>query len=223
MKGIRHIVLAAVVGAWVTAGGPARAASPAPDGAGRDVRFQWAVIKRGADGEQQYLPARKPLQLQAGDSLKLYLRTETNLCLYVLLLDSEDALYALSPAAGESAPILAAGAEAVIPAGEQWFELDRTKGVETFHVLASPKRLTTLEALCRKLRPIGQPQDAQAQKAVLEELRALSRQHSRLAGGGEKPISIAGTIRSVGGTPAPEVNQVTATGLASKLIQVEHQ
>lgn len=189
----------------------------------RDVRFQWAIMKRSADGGRQFIPAKRPLTLATGDSLKLYVRPETNLCLYILLMDSSDALYAVFPPGGEPAKALAAGTETVIPPGDQWFELDQAPGVETFHVVASPSPLPSLEAQCRRLRGLGQPQDAQAQKAVLAELRVLSQKHSRLAAMAEKPISIAGTMRSADPSAPPEINQVSASGFASKIIHVEHK
>ncbi len=211
----RWLLLAWAV--WVGGPGVARAASEPV----RDVRFQWALRQRAADGSTVHLSSRQPLVLKAGDALKLMVKPETNLFLYILLLDSSDALYAIFPPAGQPASALPMGQETVIPAGEQWFELDQAKGVETFHVLAAPARLAELEALCSRLKPLGEAQDRAAQQAVLKEIRALSKRHGRLATQAEKPISIAGTLRSVGDAP-PEVNQVSATGFASKIIEVEH-
>ena len=218
----RQALLASAAAALLLAPLAGAMAGSAPAGA-PDVRFQWALLKREPDGRAKGFATGQRMAAAAGDSIKLTLRPETNLFLYVLLLDSSDALYQLYPArggAGEAAP---SGREIALPSGDQWFAMDDVKGRETFHILASPQRLASLERALAGLKGLGEPQDVEAQRAVLAEVRTLSRLHSGLAGTAEKPISIAGTVRGAEAPDTAAVQEVAGRGFASKIIEVEHQ
>lgn len=218
----RPVVLAIAAAALLLVPAAGAMAGAAPGGA-PDVRFQWALLKREPDGRAKGFAAGQRMVAVAGDSIKLTLRPETNLFVYVLLLDSAGSLYQLHPVRSGAADPAPAGREIALPPGDQWFAMDDVKGRETFHVIAAPQRLASLEAALARLKGLGEPQDAEAQRAVLAEIRALSRMHSGLAGVAEKPISIAGTVRGAEGTEAAAVQEVAGRGFVSKIIEVEHQ
>jgi hypothetical protein len=89
-------------------------------------------------------------------------------------------------------------------------------------------RLRTLESLVLGLQKTESNQGstvaakAAARQAVLDEIKRLNQQHSKLAAAAEKPVTIAGGTRGINETVAKLATRIEAAGFYSKIFRLEH-
>jgi hypothetical protein len=193
------------------------------------VSFTMAFVKRTPEG----LPARvdfsERVNIAPEDAFKIFLQPSAGSYVYLVLHDAQNDVQLLFPqsfTAFES-PGYAQG-RTFIPAGDDWFALDGTKGTERFYLLASVERLRTLESRIAAYQKAVSRQSSTttaigaARQAVLDEIRQLIKSHSGLAAAAEKPVTVGGGTR--GTTEAVErlATRIEAGPFYSRTFRLDH-
>ena len=91
--------------------------------------------------------------LRTGDRIQMFVSPVTSCFVYVLHEDPDGEMTLLFPATpGAFPPGYGIDKRFYVPAAKAWLELDSSTGTERIYLVASPQRLTQLEAL---LKPSG--------------------------------------------------------------------
>ncbi|MBN1837765.1 MAG: DUF4384 domain-containing protein [Spirochaetales bacterium] len=194
----------------------------------RVIRFSWALTVQNASHVNSAVDYnRNVLNLRSGDRFRITLRPETPCCFYVFLHDSQRRLFLLFPESlefrQEEPPI---GSGYSLPGSDSWYYLDQNRGVETFYLIASPGRLADLEAATRRyLQRREHPEGsvaAAAKHEVLDEIKRILNENSRLSGKAEKPLALAGDFRGVNGEEQVHGLAVATSRVYVKTIRLRH-
>jgi hypothetical protein len=193
------------------------------------LAFNWAFVKRAANGSAVPIDFKERVSIVSGDLFKIHIQPVANAFIYLFLQDAQGELDMLFP---ESFDVFGGGAylktPVFIPAGEDWFTLDNAKGTERFTLLASTERQAKLESLVLALRKTMADAKASAaakgsaQQAVLDEIQRLRKAHSSLAAAAEKPVTIAGGTRGINEAVQKLATRIEATGFYWKNFRLEH-
>ena len=186
-------------------------------------RLGWAVIhKHGDEAPRPIDYERRVVRLQSGDRIRLQLRPLSSCHLYVYLYDSQKRLYLLFPQGSPSRAGPCPGARTfALPGGDNWYRLDEHGGVELFYLIVSEHRQQALEAATEELLR-ADPASALRARRVLEEIKRLIREGSRLAGAQEKPIAVAGDFRGVGEDGEFPGRMIEARGVYVRTFRLQH-
>jgi len=186
------------------------------------LQFSWAVLTDTPEG-QKALDFTEPTILSHGATLQIYLEQKPGAYIYIYLIDSTGSLEFLFP--GERnfySSITPTDRIVMIPAKPNRFELTPPGGQEKLHLMASSSRLAGLEKLTAEY--LKQPEDPRRQAAVIQEIKHLKRQHSKLAQTTETSVQVAGTVRSRGALfDSFEVTKVNAQGFYSRILRINHE
>jgi hypothetical protein len=186
------------------------------------LKFKWAFLIRNEAGGAQVMDFKEKVAITKGDAIRIYLEPVTNVYLYLYLFDAQKQLRCLFPAAPDAyekgAP---PAAPHVLPGDGKWYVMDAEKGTEKFFLLASSTRLTTLEALTRKM--IASPDDAEAKSRLLDEIQLVRRARGDLTAPVEKGVPIAGTVVAVTRGEAGEATLTEAPGFYARTLRMEHE
>ncbi len=195
--------------------------APGVPEAQEQVRFSWAVLTDTDKGLRNLDFTTVP-KLANGTTIQFYLEQKPGTYLYLYLVDSGGGLDFLFPGEPDYYDTIPPSDRIYrIPADTDRFELTPPGGQEKLYLLASPVRLTSLERLTGKF--LEQPGDASRRAAVIQELKRIRRQHSRLARTTETSVPIAGTVRSRGALfDSFEVTKVNAPGFYSRILRLDH-
>lgn len=176
------------------------------------------------------VPLASNSALTTGDRIKFFLETSTAGFFYILHHGPDGALSLLYPLNLKKTK-MPAGERAEIPEGTLWFELDTVTGVEKFFLLASSSRLLRLEELwARHTNLKDRFELSSSTRSLMAEIARLNKQSSSLAAAAEKPVRLAGKVRTL--TQAdpivlPENNtfaeEITAQGFYGKTFTIEHR
>jgi hypothetical protein len=176
----------------------ATVATPAQESAPDAIDIRWVMAGRETNGEPaRYFNVPPKARLRTGDKLKMYFETRRR-CFFYLFHQGPDGRVTLLYPPELPTEALAGGTRLTIPLGNQWFELDRQTGTESFYVLVSPTPLRTIEALYADYRKHGNDKGASASR-LLSAIGRLRHQSRPLASSAERPLSIGGTIRGAPG------------------------
>ncbi len=194
-----------------------------------NVQFRWAFgAVVGAEDARQFVAIRRDTTLQTGDELKMLVDVQRPCFVYVVYRSSRGEVHLLFPGEAEEA---ASGSETSItyyvPEGEARFKLDDRVGRETFYLLASAERLSDLEILIddyKSAESSGRPEMA---SRIVERIRALRKAHRKLATAAERPVSIAGNVRSTGPEDKSWLDrisvEISAKDFYSKAFTIDHR
>ena len=183
------------------------------------ITLRWALgaIETGSD---EPTAIQKDTQLQSGDRLKFLLEPMSVGSVYLILLDSSDDIHVLHREAVKAA---SDGKPRYIPPGKQWFEVDKTQGLETFFLLAAAEPLSELESLLDRHGAAEGDAKKQIAREAVAEIRRQHKAHRQFARPIEKPMMIGGQTR---GGPAVSIDrlalEVTAERFYAKTITIEH-
>lgn len=190
--------------------------------AGEDVQFSWAVLADTPDG-QRPLDFTKPEPLVDGTTLQIFLEQQPGVYLYVYLVDSSGELALIFPEGidyyNETSPddrIIR------IPPGASRFEFTPPPGQEKLYLMASNDRLVKLEQLTAEY--LENQADRRGRMAVMQEMKRIRRQHSKLSQVTETSVPVAGTVRSsVEMAETFNVTQVKANTFYSRILRISHE
>lgn len=205
----------------------------AGQGEPENVRFRWAfVAMKKQNGDEKLVRVTRDRTLKSGDQLKIYLEVVKKCFVYVFYHGSDDELRLLFPydiemfSADYDVP-----QKYYIPQGKFWLELDENTGLEKFYLLGAAQRLRELEALYGQYAAEA---DSTKQKElankVLNEIKSVKRQQTRLSITPERPTQIAGTVRGIDKDKeriqsdlSSMAIEVSATDLYSRTLTIDHQ
>ena len=189
-----------------------------------DVSFKWAFIHRSADGKKKIIDFKKrpPHTVTSGDNLQVYIQSSVNIYIYIFMLDTQKDLFLILP---EHPDFYAESelelSEIYLPSRNDWFTWDEARGTERFYMLASSQRLTRLEA--KTARYLNSQQDKVLKAGLLEEIELVRKQKSDLTTVTEKPVAIAGTIKTRGTSMAGMATLVEAQDFYAKTLRLKHE
>lgn len=176
------------------------------------------------------VPLASNSTLTTGDRIKFFLETSKAAFFYIFHHGPDGALSLLFPLDLKKAK-MPAGERAEIPEATLWFELDTVTGVEKFFLLASSSRLLRLEDLwARHTNLKDRFELSNSTRSLMAEIARLNKQSSSLTAAAEKPVRLAGKVRTL--TQAdpivlPENNTfaeaITAQGFYGKTFTIEHR
>jgi hypothetical protein len=187
------------------------------------LQFDWALVKRAPNGAPRAINFSEKVAISPGDFFKICIRPLKNAFIYLFLDDASGNLQILFPdrfADFESSSYL--NAQKFIPAGEDWFALDSTRGTERFYLVASTTRLSSLEDLTMRYQKSARGTNAGARQGVLDEISRLRRVHSQLSIAAEIPVTIAGGTRGVNEAAAQLATEIDAEGFYTKTFRLDH-
>jgi hypothetical protein len=196
------------------------------------VKFRWAFGALKQDGVDLRLETiGTNSTLKTGDQLKMMVERESDCFVYVIHHSSQDTIRLLFPYdLKQLSDDYQRQKKYYIPQSDRWFELDQHSGQETFYLLASAKRLETLEKLLDQYDRADVSKKAEISKQILEEIRSLKKQHRGLASAAERPETIGGAVRGfekAQGMNPPDVSmiarEISAPGFVARTFTVEHQ
>ncbi len=186
--------------------------------------FTWAFMHMKEDGTTEILDSEKDLSLFSGDCLKIYLKPIQNVYIYIYLYDSQKQLTPLSNEIfGDFSKHYKMGDEYYIPSRDEWFVLDENRGIETFYLMASSERLTSLEKLTEKYIKAKKQKREKLKFEIVNEIKNLRKKHSELKTFTEKPVSIAGTVRGMDTDIKTDARLVEAHEFYGKTVILEHK
>ena len=206
------------------AGTPLKHGCSQGDTAGQ-IAFRWAFVHHSPDSKKEIIDFAKRPEVSSGDKLQIYLRPESEVYLYLYLYDTHRDLYLLFPETPDyyKGMQLEEEEDIYIPSKYDWFEWDDSKGTERIYLLASSKRLTDLEEKTEKY--ISSNQDGKLKSQLYDTIVSLRKQRSNLTAPSEKPVAIAGTIRTRGSGSelAGKAILVEAESFYSKTLRLKHE
>jgi len=193
-------------------------------GADSQIAFRWAFIHQSPNSENEVIDFAERPTVNSGDKLQIYLRPESEVYLYLFLYDTHKDLYLLFPESPDyyTSTKLEEG-DIYIPGKFDWFEWDDSRGTERIYLLASSERLTDIEEKTK--RYMNSNQDAKLKSQLYDAIVEMLKEKSNLTTPTEKPVAIAGTIRTRGsGTDmAGNAILVEAESFYSKTLRLRHE
>lgn len=185
--------------------------------------FNWAFVKRAADGSPVALDFKERVNISQGDLFKIHVQPIRAAFVYLFLHDAQGDLQRLFP---ETFEVFDGGSylntSYFIPEGDNWFTLDSAKGTERFYLIASSERMRQLESLSLSYDKASASAKAVARQAVLDEIARVRREHSQLTMAAEKPVTIAGGTRGINTAIRKVATRIDAPGFYYKLFRLEH-
>jgi hypothetical protein len=142
------------------------------------VRAKVGILIKSGD---QTMRAKGKDRLKAGDFLRIYVQPEENFYVYVVHTDQKDVKLISSV---DRQP---AGSQVVLPARQDFYEVDGESPVETFTIICSPDELKEVSTLLNS-------QISYEKWAALEK-ELIKKGEIDLGQKAEKPFPIAGNVR----------------------------
>ena len=207
-------------GAWCAAGEEA------------DVDFRWAFgVLSGSGNERKLEPIVRDTTLRSGDQLKMMVELLKPCFVYVIYHNDRDGLKLLFPyTAGQSGAAVELSKKYYIPQGDAWLELDNRTGQETFYLLASAQRLSTLDELLAAHASADASKKAELVRDILGEIRNLRKQHREFVAPPERPVAIGGSVRGLekqAGSGRPDVavlaDELMSSGFVARAFTIDHK
>ncbi len=194
--------------------------------AAQDIRFNWALLV-DTDTGLAALNFDSPPLVTDNNTLQLYLHPDKSTFIYIFLLDSSNYFTPIFPTMGNYYDRYPPGGPIHIPTGEDRFTTLPPAGQEKFYLIASAKRLKSVEKLLKE--SLNYPDDVNLQAKLFEEVRYLRRKHSKMTQYTEKGMPVSGTMRSLNQTrgTAKEstfvATHVEASGFYSRILRLNHE
>jgi Domain of unknown function (DUF4384) len=192
-----------------------------------EMKLRWAFgAVTGPADNRRFVRITDDITLRTGDEVQMFVSPVTACFVYVLHEDPAGEMTVLFPATPGAFPQgYGTGRAYYVPAEKAWLQLDSTTGIERIYLIASPQRLTQLEALLKQSRTAGDTRTRRNQ--VVGELARLTKQSP--SAWSERPATIGGQIRGVPRAKAayPEIGElaveITAPGFFSRVFVIEHR
>jgi hypothetical protein len=185
--------------------------------------FNWAFVKRAADGSAAPIDFKERVAISPGELFKIHVQPIRGAFIYLFLHDAGGDLQQLFPGSfGQFESPSYANTRYFVPDGDNWFTLDSAKGTERFYLVVSADRLRSLESLASAYQPSSGSARGAARQAVLDEIARIRSQHNSLTMAAEKPVTIAGGTRGINSAIEKVATRIEAPGFYYKLFRLEH-
>ena len=197
-----------------------------PASRAEEMKFRWAFgAMTGPAGARQFVRITDDITLRTGDEVQMFVSPVTACFIYVLYEDPAGDMTVLFPGTpGTFPPGYGIAKTFYVPAETEWLQLDATTGIERIYLVASPQRLTQLEALLKRSGTAG---DAKAlRNQVVSELARLTKQST--SNWSERPVTIGGQVRGFPVKPAyPNIAahavEIASPGFFSRVFVIDHR
>jgi hypothetical protein len=197
-----------------------------------NLSFRWAFgAVMGSGNDRRFEPITHDTTLSSGDQLKMLVELQKECFVYVIHRNPEDRVALLFPySIKEGEADYQTATRYYIPRGDAWFELDRNVGRETFYLLASDKKLCTLEELISQYETAESAHKPAMAKLIFGEIHNLRKQHRQLASSAERPVIIGGRIRGIEkqlGETLPDIatiaDEISGVDFYARTFTIEHR
>ncbi len=171
-------------------------AADATDG---NINFFWSfVAKTSSNGSPTLVPITRDTVLKTGDQIQMMVELREKCFVYLFYKSTDGDMHLLFPYAfGQFDAGYGAPAKYFMPKDKsRMYTLNESTGFETFYLLASEKRLKSLEDLYTRHMALTTMEEkgASVQKSVAER-RTLRKKHKKFRTSAERPLIIGGAIR----------------------------
>jgi hypothetical protein len=191
-----------------------------------EMQFRWAFgAMTGPADARRFVRITDDTTLRTGDEIQMFVSPVTACFIYVVHEDPAGEMTVLFPGtSGAFPPGYGVAKEFYVPAETGWLQLDASTGTERIYVIASPERLTQLEALLKRSDTSGALKARRNQ--VIAELARLTKQST--GNWSERPVTIGGQVRGLPAKPAyPNIAahavEITAPGFFSRVFVIDHR
>jgi len=170
---------------------------------GENVSFRWAFgAVVGPEDDRKLIAITRDSGLKTGDKFKMFVELKKKCFIYLIYQDSLGEIQLLFPKNfRQFIDDYQLSKKYYIPAGDLWFALDEKTGHESFHLLASYKRLTILENLIADYESSASINKSESAKRIVDEIQKIKKQHKSLHVPAERPVQIGGSLRGTGKVP----------------------
>ncbi len=227
MKLSRFVILVVVLGAGLVALNLIRpnASAWAQPQADANVVFRWAFAAQVKAENGALKAITQDTTLHTGDQLKMVLELEKPCFVYVVYHGPQGELQWLFPAARQAfEKDYRPGQRYDVPTGETWFHLNDQVGRETFYLLASAQRLPELEGLLEIYAKTPAAEQPALASRIVTSIRELRKRHQQLTALAERPVVIAGNMRTPSGERVGQLAvEIKAQDFYSKTYTIEHR
>jgi hypothetical protein len=153
----------------------------------KSIDFSWQLVAQNSDGSERPIHSRRRVKLKGGDGIRFIFENIDKERVFLYHQGQEGTLSIFEPTPDQKG-------KASFPPEGQWIFLGHQPSEEVFSlvsILPKDKELLTLHEAFRS-KP-----DPQHAKAIFDLLKARKEKGDTLASDGEKPLAIAGSLRSI--------------------------
>jgi len=195
-----------------------------------DVRFLWAFgAMVGPEDNRELKSIKQDTELKSGDQVKFLVGIEKKCFVYLFFTDEKEKISLLFPNKFSQFDCAFFPKIYYIPEGEMWFELDENIGQETFYLLASPKRLSSIESLYENYSTASSNQKKEIAARFLKKIREKRKEHMTFEVLAERAPNIGGRVRGLAKSPQPGPSiesiaiEICATDFYCKTYTIDHK
>ncbi len=195
-----------------------------------DVCFFWAFgAMVGPEGNRHLEPIEQDTVLRSGDQLKLLIGIEKRCYVYLFYRNARGEISLLFPDSFSQFNCPFYPKNNYIPDGEMWFELDDDVGLEKFYLLASLKRLASIERLYSEYITAPSNRKKEVEGRFLKSIRLKLKEQLALGGAAERALNIGGRVRGLSKSTrsAPSIEslakEICAPDLYCKTYTIDHK
>ena len=163
-----------------------------------NVRFLWAFgAIVGPEDKRELKSIKQDTELKSGDQIKFLVGIEKKCFVYLFFIDEKEEISLLFPNTFSQFDCPFFPKIYYIPEGEMWFELDQNTGKETIYLLASSKRLSSIENLYDDYSTASSNQKKEIAARFLKEIREKRKEHMTFEVLAERPRTTGGSVRGL--------------------------
>lgn len=195
-----------------------------------DICFFWAFgAMVGPENNRHLMPVVQDAELRSGDQIKMLIGIEKKCFVYLFFENEKGEILLLFPSAFNQFDCSFSPKIYYIPDGEMWFELDEDVGLEKFYLLASLKRLASIERLYSDYSTASSSQKKATAKRLLKSIREKLKAHLTLGVSAERALNIGGRVRGLAKStrsgPSIEsiAKEICATDFYCKTYTIDHK
>lgn len=190
-----------------------------------NVIFRWAFAAQVKTDNGKLQAITQDTELHTGDQLKIALELQKPCFVYVVYHGSQGEIQWLFPASKQAFEQgYRSGQRYDVPTGDAWFQLNDQTGRETFYLLASVQRLPELEELLESYVKTPAAEQPALASRIVTDIRALRKRHQQFTALAERPVPIAGNMRTPNGERLGQLAvEIKAQDFYSKTYTIEHR
>ena len=199
---------------------------------GENVSFRWAFgAVVGPEDDRKLIAITRDSELKTGDKFKMFVELKKKCFVYLIFQDSLGEIQLLFPKNfRQFTDDYQLSKKYYVPAGDLWFALDEKTGHESFHLLASYKRLTILENIIADYESPASINKSEIAKKIVAEIQEIKRKHKKLQATAERPVQIAGSLRGTvkaPNQPFPDIDivatEISTTDFYGRTFTIDHK
>ena len=195
-----------------------------------NVRFLWAFgAMVGPENKRELKSITQDTELKSGDQIKFLVGIEKKCFVYLFFMDEKEDISLLFPNTFSQFDCPFFPKRYYIPEGEMWFELNKNTGQETIYLLASSKRLSSIEHLYNDYSTASSTQKKEIGTRLLKKIREKRKELMTFEVLAERAPNTGGTVRGLTKSPqtGPSIEsiatEICATDCYCKTYTIDHK